>query len=178
MVKRLLLQLPHIIFSTGFSEYAAKVFQLNTVDYILKPYSIDRVRTALTKVRNTYQPVKPLKVAVHRADKICVWSNDCIIVLNPDKIVFAKADEKRQTLLFTDQDNYYSKLTLKDLEKILIKYRFFRTHKSYLVNLDKIREIVPWFNSTYVLVLENCTETNIPVARHYSKEFNHIMGIS
>jgi DNA-binding LytR/AlgR family response regulator len=169
---------PHVIFCTGFSEYAAKAFELNAVDYILKPYSINRVRSALTKVRNTYERAQTLPIAIHRADKICVWSNDRIIVLHPNKIFFAKADKKRQTLLFTDQGNYYSKLTLKDLEKILIKHRFFRTHKSYLVNIEKIREIIPWFNNTYVLVLENCNEINIPVARHYLKEFNQTMGIS
>ena len=169
---------PQVIFCTGFSEYAAKAFELNAVDYILKPYSIDRVRSALAKVRNNYQRIQTLPVAVQRAEKICVWSKDRIIVLPPDKITFAKADEKRQILLFTEQGNYYSKLALKDLEEILIKHRFFRTHKSYLVNLDKIREIVPWFNNTYVLVLENCAETNIPVARHYLKAFNDMMGIS
>jgi len=169
---------PQIIFCTGFSEYAAKAFELNAVDYILKPYSIDRVRTAIAKVNHQYEQTVALPTAVQRSDRICVWSKERIVVLHPEKIIFAKTDEKRQTLLFTDQGNYYSKLTLKDLEKLLTKHRFFRTHKSFLVNLDKIREIVPWFNNTYVLVFENCTETNIPVARHYLKNFNQVMGIS
>ena len=60
---------------------------------------------------------------------------------------------------------------------MLKNQNFMRTHKSFLVNLDKVQEVIPWFNNTYILVLENCSETSIPVARHYLKQFNQIMGI-
>jgi DNA-binding LytR/AlgR family response regulator len=170
---------PHIIFCTGFSQYAAKAFELNAVDYILKPYSIERVKKSVEKVKKfkgfMEQKVEQVEL---RSGNICVWSSERIIVIHPEKIIFARSDEKRQTLLYTEQGNYHTKFTLKELNEMLKNRSFLRTHKSYLVNLDKVREVIPWFNNTYILVLENCNETNIPVARHYIKQFNQIMGIS
>lgn len=170
---------PHIIFCTGFSQYAAQAFELNAVDYILKPYSIDRVKKSVAKVIKfrgfTEQRVQQTEL---RSGNICVWSSERIIVIHPEKIIFARSDEKRQTLLYTEQGNYHTKFTLKELNEMLKNRKFMRTHKSYLVNLEMVQEVIPWFNNTYILVLRNCSETNIPVARHYLKQFNQIMGIS
>lgn len=169
---------PHLIFCTGFSQYAAQAFELNAVDYILKPYSIDRVKKSIAKVRQ-FKVLTEQKVgqAELRSGNICVWSSERIIVIHPEKIIFARSDEKRQTLLYTEQGNYHTKFTLKELNEMLKNRNFMRTHKSFLVNLDKVQEVIPWFNNTYILVLENCSETSIPVARHYLKQFNQIMGI-
>lgn len=170
---------PHVIFCTGFNQYAAKAFELNAVDYILKPYSIDRVRKSVDKVRQFKGFIaQKVQQAEFRLGNICVWSSERIIVIHPEKIIFARSDEKKQTLLYTEQGSYHTKFTLKELNEMLQNKNFLRTHKSYLVNLDKVQEVIPWFNNTYVLVLENCRETNIPVARHYLKLFNQIMGIS
>ncbi len=171
-------QPPYIIFCTGFSQYAAKAFELNAVDYILKPYSIDRVSKVIAKVKHFKLLVETAtQPAVFRSGNICVWSSERMVVIHPAKIIFARSDEKRQTLLYTEQGSYHTKFTLKELSEMLKHKNFLRTHKSYLVNIDKVQEIIPWFNNTYVLVLENCNETNIPVARHYLKQFNQVMGI-
>lgn len=50
--------------------------------------------------------------------------------------------------------------------------RFLRTHKSYIVNMNKVREIIPWFNDTYILTVENCLEKEIPVSRHFIQSLN------
>ncbi|MDU2066087.1 MAG: LytTR family DNA-binding domain-containing protein [Sporomusaceae bacterium] len=113
-----------------------------------------------------------------RSKKVCVWSSDRIIVLRPAQILFARSEEKRQTIVYTKLGTYHTKASLKELEELLESQKFFRTHKSYLVNLDKIAEIIPWFNNTYVLSLEDYNEIDIPVTRHYMKQFNSIMGIS
>ncbi|MDU2065968.1 MAG: LytTR family DNA-binding domain-containing protein [Sporomusaceae bacterium] len=169
---------PQIVFCTGFSEFAVKAFELNAVDYILKPYSLERVEATVQKLKKFKNFMdNKTETAVLKSGNICVWSSDRIVVLRPAKILFARSDEKRQTMLYTEQGIYHTKSTLKELAEILEPQRFFRTHKSYLVNLDKIEEIIPWFNNTYVLALEDCKETNIPVARHYIKQFNQIMGI-
>ena len=175
---------PSVIFTTGYNQFAAQAFELNAVDYVLKPYSYERVaksvakllkmKTGLLSQTALTESTKNSKVL---PPNLCVWSKDRMLILRPSEIFFAKADEHRQTLLQTEQGAMYTKLALKDLEITLDEQGFLRTHKSYLVNLTKIREVIPWFNNTYVLVLENCRETNIPVARHYIKEFNKIMGI-
>lgn len=175
---------PYIVFATGFSEYAAKAFELNAVDYILKPYSKERVHSCVEKLskmtrlrRMAAESAKPLEKPGRSSSTVCVWSKDRMVILQPTDIFFAKADEDRQTALYTTRGVFFSKTTLKELSETLKSFRFLRTHKSYLVNIDKVEEVIPWFNSTYLLVLANCNETNIPVARHYVREFNEAMGI-
>lgn len=176
---------PNVVFTTGFNRFAAQAFELNAVDYILKPYSYERVAKSISKLIRT-KAQQSIQASIPEPNKtpktlpphLCVWSKDRMIILRPSEIFFAKADENRQTLLQTEQGAMFTKLALKDLENMLTDQGFLRTHKSYMVNLNKVREVIPWFNNTYVLVLENCRETNIPVARHYIKEFNRIMGIA
>ena len=174
---------PSIVFSTGFSQYAARAFELNAVDYILKPYSQERIQKTVRRLQQLYrdqeqarnQPALPLPQ--EPPPNLCVWSGDRILVVQPSDIYFARADATRQTQLFTEKGLLLTKMPLKELTVMLSAHRFLRTHKSYLVNLNKVTEIIPWFNSTYVLLLGNCRETNIPVARHFVREFNRHMGI-
>ncbi|MDU2066404.1 MAG: LytTR family DNA-binding domain-containing protein [Sporomusaceae bacterium] len=175
---------PRIVFTSGFNQFAAKAFELNAVDYILKPYSLARVQKSVEKLRppETVTTRKPLVVENMEFSQImrsslCVWGSDRMIMLRASEVFFAKADKYRQTLLETEQGQLFTKMTLRDLEGLFKEQGFLRIHKSYLVNLAKVREVIPWFNNTYVLTLENCRETNIPVARHYIKEFNRVMGI-
>lgn len=177
-------QPPFVVFTTGYSQFAAKAFEINAVDYILKPYSNERVAKAISKLRQEKELSEKAAQVKAKAEPIrshtgnlCVWSADRMVVLRPAEILFAKSDERRQTLLQTEKGPMYTKLALKELEQMLGQQGFLRIHKSYLVNLSKVREIIPWFNNTYVLALENCSEKNIPVARHYMKEFNKQMGI-
>lgn len=175
---------PSVIFTTGFSQFAVQAFELNAVDYILKPYACERVAKCIDKLvkaqnANERQPLVEVTQPVGALPpSLCVWAKDRMIILRSTEIFFAKADVHRQTMLQTEQGALHTKLSLKELQNLLGAQGFLRTHKSYLVNLSKIREVIPWFNNTYVLVLENCRETNIPVARHYMKEFNKMMGIA
>ena len=175
---------PSVIFTTGFNQFAVQAFELNAVDYILKPYAYERVTKCIDKLikskcsnekQTLTEVTKPVGALPH---SLCVWAKDRMVILRSAEIFFAKADVHRQTMLQTEQGVLHTKLSLKELQNLLGEQGFLRTHKSYLVNLSKIREVIPWFNNTYVLVLENCRETNIPVARHYMKEFNKMMGIA
>lgn len=175
---------PKVVFTTGYSEYAVKAFDLNAVDYVIKPYSRNRIAIAVAKLlehtkaermRDTSPVERKEKVA--SPDKIGVWANDRMIMLNHSEIFFVQALEKRKTLICTERGKFCTVLTLKDLQNRLEPVQFIRTHKSYIVNVQKIREVVPWFNNTYVLNLEGCSEKDIPVSRHFIKGFNSMMGI-
>lgn len=175
---------PFVVFTTGYNQFAAQAFDLNAVDYILKPYSSERVAKSIDKLakvkenhKSTGAVAEPKVPGKQYLPNLCIWFKDRMVVIRPSEILFAKADQQRQTLLQTERGIMHTKIPLKELEAILGEQGFLRTHKSYLVNLEKVREIIPWFNNTYVLTLENCQETNIPVARHYMKEFNAHMGI-
>ena len=176
---------PAVVFTTGYSQYAVRAFALNAVDYILKPYSLERVEACIERLKKMRSvPPEPGGIVADHAvvngdslPHLSVWSKDRILILRPQDIFFARADENRQTLLQTVKGPIVTKITLRELEAMLRGQRFLRTHKSFLVNLSKVVEVIPWFNNTYMLVLEGCTDSNIPVARHYMKEFNQLMHI-
>lgn len=176
---------PKLIFATGFSDYAVQAFELNAVDYVMKPYSKKRLEQTVEKLRHLKRDESLNKSLVEMLMKnnqqqpmrLPVWANDRLILLNPAEIFYAKAEAKRKTLLAAREGSYHTSLTLREVEDKLGDANFFRTHKSYLVNLAKIKEIVPWFNNTYMLVLEGCPDANIPVGGHFVKDFNHRIGI-
>lgn len=176
---------PYIVFTTGYNEYAVKAFELNAVDYVMKPYSKRRIEQTVKKLKNIVisQEVKQealFKFLSQRTDlhgRLSVWFNDKLIVLTHDQIVFIKADKKGQSILYTVKGIYHTGFALKEVEEKLNSHQFYRTHKSFLVNLSKIKEIVPWFNNTYIISLEYYPNEQVPVSRHFMKEFNEKMGI-
>jgi DNA-binding LytR/AlgR family response regulator len=171
---------PKIVFTTGFSEFAVQAFELEAVDYILKPYS--RERLELTVERLTREEKTQLSAASDRGRlpdqvRISVWHNDRLLVLLPSEIFFVRAEQKRKTLLCTAKGDFVTSMPLKAVQERLANCGFFRTHKSFLVNMSKVREIIPWFNDTYMLSLEGCLVQDIPVAKHFIQDFKQAMGI-
>jgi len=175
---------PKVVFTTGYSEYAVKAFDLNAIDYVVKPYSRKRIEKAVAKLLETTKierlrdsPTAERKTKDSCPEKIGVWANDRMFMLNHSEIFFAQALEKRKTMLCTERGKFLTTLTLKEIQSRLEPAQFVRTHKSYIVNVQKIREVIPWFNNTYVLNLEGSSEKEIPVSRYFIKEFNSKMGI-
>jgi two-component system LytT family response regulator len=167
---------PRVIFTTGFSEHAVKAFELEASDYLVKPYAQDRLEMAIRKVRDFYgggaKPAGLPPVGVETGGKLPVWANGRLVLLNTADIFFAKAAGKRNTLIVARKGQFSTSTTLRELEVRLSRANFVRTHKSYLVNAELIEEVVPWFNNTYLLVLQDCPVRDIPVARHYVRDFN------
>lgn len=182
-VAREILKLPgsvKVVFTTGFSEHAVKAFELDAMDYLVKPYAKPRLEQALKKLREALKEKEQHYAAFQPGQdsmaKLPVWANGRMVLVNTADIFFIKADGKRSTLVCSKKGDFNTSLTLKELEARLGR-DFLRTHKSYLVNADKIEEVVPWFNNTYLLVLQDCQVKDIPVARHYVQEFNRRMRL-
>lgn len=169
---------PKVIFTTGFSEYAVKAFDLDATDYLVKPYSQDRLERAVGKIMDLKASQETRQApALEYAGKLPVWVNGRLVLLSIDDIFFARADGKRSTLICARRGNFSTSATLRELETRLTAVGFIRTHKSYLVNTCKIEEVIPWFNNTYQLVLQDCPVRDIPVARHFVREFNRRMRL-
>ena len=170
---------PFIVFTTGFTEYAVKAFELKAIDYIVKPYTKDRILATINRVRelqenNSYGVL--LNDILYKQGKLPVWSRDHLFVLNYSDILYFKAYKKGKSYVYSINGEFITDLSLTDVEKELNVDRFIRVHKSFMINIDKIIEIIPWFNSTYVLRLNEC-EDKIPVSRHYISTFRKIMRI-
>ncbi|HWQ62090.1 MAG TPA: LytTR family DNA-binding domain-containing protein [Negativicutes bacterium] len=175
---------PRVVFTTGFSEHAVKAFELDAIDYLVKPYAKDRLERTVKKLQDYYggeetdvAPNGLAPVGVETGGKLPVWSNGRLILLNVADIFFAKAAGKRNTLINARKGEFSTSTTLRELEIKLSKANFVRTHKSYLVNAAQIEEVVPWFNNTYLLILQDCPVRDIPVARHYVRDFNLRMNL-
>lgn len=175
---------PKLVFSTGFPQFAIKAFDMAIFDYILKPYNDTRVNKTIERLKSILCQNNKLKingevVVENNLFSInIVGTDDKIIVLNSVKeIIFVRSIKKGNTLFYTTRGILESKILLKDIEERLKPYSFFRTHKSYIVNLKMIREIEPWFNDTYVLVMDKYKDEQVPVSRHYLKDFKTIMKI-
>jgi DNA-binding LytR/AlgR family response regulator len=176
-----------IIFITAFDEYAVEAFEVNALDYIMKPVSEERIDAALDKIsnklilqekhsENIYDKITLVEKSFKRnLDKIIIWKDDEIFLLKPSEIYYF-TKENGDIIVVTKEQRLKTKDTLENWENKLSEYNFFRTHRSYLVNLDKVKKMSPWFNNTYILLLENMPG-EIPLSRTRLKEFKTILGI-
>jgi LytTr DNA-binding domain./Response regulator receiver domain. len=150
---------PYIVFVTAYDEYAVKAFEVEATDYILKPFSEERLDTALSRIRERLQ--------VHDVGKISVQQNKRFHLIDIDDIYYIYA-EGRDVIIKTGGGEYRTSATLKEFEQRFGR-QLLRTHKAYLVNVDRIKEIIPWFNGTYMLHLKDIPD-EIPVSRSYVKD--------
>jgi two-component system response regulator LytT len=179
---------PLIVFTTAYEEYAVEAFELNAIDYLLKPFSDKRLEEALTRVRKQMgrqegdQNVEQILANREKRDaskgakmsKLLLDDGDRLFVIDPKSVYYVMRDD-RVVQIYTEDNVYPSKLTLQELEEKLLPFNFFRCHRSYLVNLNYIHEIVPWFNGAYNIILQDGDKTKIPVSRLSAKELLNIL---
>lgn len=150
-----------IVFATAYDKYAIDAFAVNAIDYILKPFSIQDITRAINRFTPTV--IKPF-VQNCPADKFSVWMGDKAVVVNVNDIYYLKSNE-RQTMLVTKNGELSTNLSLDSMEKRLSACGFLRVQRGYIVNLNHVFEIVPWFNNTYGIKLLNDLSEVIPVSR-------------
>ncbi|WZL74318.1 LytTR family DNA-binding domain-containing protein [Clostridiaceae bacterium 35-E11] len=163
---------PIIVFITAYKDYAVEAFEINAFDYILKPYSEERMINTLKKLENSEERYCE---KTHKCEKIILWKCDKMMVVDPEDIYYCEARE-RETLVYTEDEQYVANMNISNFFHKLPQEHFFRSHRSYIININKIQEIIPWFNNTYNIKLENI-EAEVPVSRNNIKEFRRIMGI-
>lgn len=169
---------PHIIVSTAYDKYAVMGFELDVVDYLLKPFSEERIRKAVSKVEalkemNVETELEKSDDLIESKDriqeKIAVYEGEKLLLIHLNEIVYFQSFGNGITLV-TQDHKYTSNLSLKELEQIVDPRTFYRIHKSFMVNVDCIQEIIPWFNYTCKLKLLG-VEEELHVSRSYYKEF-------
>lgn len=166
---------PEMVFITAYDHYAVDAFDIQAFDYIMKPYSEERIVNTLKRLESRPGVKSDEFKESHPHSKLTICKGDKMQVLSLDEVYYCEACE-RETKVFTEKDIYISKLKISDLETKLPKEMFFRCHRSYIVNIDKISEIIPWFNSTYNLKFKGL-KNEVPVSRGKVKEFKDIMNI-
>jgi two-component system response regulator LytT len=170
---------PAIVFATAYDEYAFKSFEVNAVDYILKPFNEKRIQRTLEKVHNMQrvseensQAASIFKPAA-QFGKIAALVEERIVLIDCQMIVYVGSSEGKCSIK-TLECEYKVCDSLIMLEKKLSPYRFIRVHRGFIVNIDHISEIQPWFNSTYNLIMKEGSK--IPVSRTYVKDLKKVLG--
>ncbi|HWR42843.1 LytTR family DNA-binding domain-containing protein [Sporomusa sp.] len=177
-----------IVFATAYDEYAIKAFEVGAVDYLLKPFDGDRVaataarlqkyhpeewRAAATRIDQAITP--SAKTPVH---KLAVEKNGKIVLVNYSDIIYAHTQTGSVTVVAETGEYAYSG-TLSDLQERLRGTTILRVHKSYLVHMEKVKEVIPWFKGTYWLKLPTPVSSTIevPVGKGQIKEIKDMLGL-
>ncbi len=179
--------IPFIVFVTAYEEYAVEAFEVNAIDYILKPVCEERLNKAVNRImdriikkdKDYYKQLNKLIEDInekeHECCRISVYHNGKLIPLEKKDIIYATVENKN-TIIVSTKGKFEVNYTLNQLQNILNSTSFFRSHKSFIINIDKIELIEPWFNCTYNVILKD-VNVKIPVSRSQSKEFKEIMNI-
>jgi DNA-binding LytR/AlgR family response regulator len=189
--------LPQVVFATAYDRYAVRAFEVNAVDYLLKPFDAARVARTLEKARgrlpaaepaadtttagkldallklveSTAQPVRPL------TGKIVVRAHNRLLLVDQKDICFAAIEEGTITVATATVEGESNCRTLEELSDQLDPETFWRAHRSCLVNIQHIREVVPWFKSTYQLRMDDPKKTEVPVSRNQTKRLRELFNL-
>jgi two-component system LytT family response regulator len=146
--------LPAVIFVTAYDEYAIKAFDVHAIDYLLKPIEPERFRKALA--RTTKRGLLSL-LDERPIDRLVIRTRGKVSFLKPSEIDWIEADGKH-AVLHTGRDTHIVRHTLTRLEQRLASHGFVRVHRSAIVNVDRIKELEPWFHGEYVVILKDGTK--------------------
>ena len=162
---------PAVVFVPAYSEHAVKAFDVNAVDYLVKPVETERLRQAISKVKVYVTG----HARVGQGERIPVEKGGKKLLIPTDRIHFIMAKDD-YSYLHTDTDRYLSTVSLAQLEAKLEPYGFFRVHRRYLVNLSCVSEVEPISGGTLQLQLTG-EEEKIPVSRRRVASLKKALGI-
>lgn len=176
---------PAVVFTTGYADYAAAAFELDAADYLLKPLTASRVDEAVRRVRARLQRVEAggpstldASAAALPVSRIFIPTGDHRLALAPEAIWFVEAREGA-CLVHADDGVHPVRTPLARLERVLAPHGFLRTHRAYLVNLRRVRALVPWSRHVHTLLLDGGKETHVPVAKSRLAAFRrHVIWIA
>jgi two-component system, LytTR family, response regulator LytT len=166
-------KVPLVVFSTAYPEFAAEAFRYAAVDYLLKPYDEEQLTETVERIKKILIPQET--ELGKQAAKLGIESDGEIYFLDPKDILFMFKDEKI-TKLVTKTGEFETKTPLRELESRLSAFNFFRIHKSYLVNLEYVVRMTPWFNGAYQVELEGSKQL-LSVSRHYVRSLRERLEI-
>jgi two-component system response regulator LytT len=181
---------PNIIFVTAFDKYAIEAFEVNAVDYLLKPVDGTRLERALDKARKRVAAPKdlPLNDQVERIvqlmserqskrERVAVKVGERFLLVQAEEIIYASLTDDSINIVTSQLAGTSNFRTLDELQSRLDPSVFWRVHRSHLVNINKVKEIVPWFSRNYILRMKDAKATEIPVSRAQTKRLREYLRL-
>jgi len=194
--------LPQIVFATAYDQYAVRAFDVNAVDYVLKPFDRNRIVQAVERAKsriangasaNVQQADSPIESQLEallrllkrpqsgelsqQPAKLVVQAQSRLLLVSQAEICFAAIDEGIIRIVTRTFEGQSKCRTLEELQEQLDPVRFWRAHRGYVVNIDHIREVVPWFKSSYQLRMNDKAQTEIPVSRTQTKRLRELFNL-
>ena len=191
VIKKLMdrkISLPQIVFATAYDQYAVKAFEVNAVDYLLKPFDKKRVGQAIEKARKKLHGtsasndkletlVKMLEAQRPQNSKVLLRSAGRLFLVDQKDVCYASIEDGVITVVGTNLEGQSNCRTLEELLDGLDPDMFWRAHRSFVVNINRIKEVVPWFKSSYQLRMDDRKQTEIPVSRAQTKRLRELFGL-
>jgi len=184
---------PAVVFVTAFDQHAIEAFEVNAVDYLLKPVEASRLEQALQRARRRLASERPVSAGPVneqlerivkmmadrqvRREQVAVKVGERFMLVQADEIIFASLADESINIVTGQVAGTSNYRTLDDLQARLDPEIFWRVHRSHLVNINKIKEIVPWFSRNYILRMKDAKGTEIPVSRSQTKRLREYLKL-
>jgi two-component system LytT family response regulator/two-component system response regulator LytT len=186
-----------LVFVTAYDQHAIEAFEVNAVDYLLKPVEAGRLETAVERVRRRLQTGRPqaprpalasngddlekllqlLSGRQERREQLAVKVGDRFLLIRTDEVVHASVEDDVITVVTNTLSGTSNYRTLDELQARLDPAVFWRVHRSHLVNINRIKEIVPWFSRNYILKMKDAKGSEIPVSRSQTKRLREYLRL-
>jgi two-component system response regulator LytT len=193
-VARRLLDLPappNVVFVTAYDQHAIQAFEVNAVDYLLKPVDAGRLEQALRRVRKRLaatpgdlplndqlaQLVRAMAGRPDRREQVAIKAGETFTLVRADEIIYASLVDESITIVTGSVSGTSNDRTLDELQARLDPEVFWRVHRSHLVNINRIKEIVPWFSRNYILRMKDAKSTEIPVSRSQTRRLREYLKL-
>jgi two-component system LytT family response regulator/two-component system response regulator LytT len=178
---------PQVVFVTAFDQYAIRAFEVNAIDYLLKPVDKNRLRQAVARALRRKRDGEPIESQLERLlgalergsrqKRVVVRVGERFMLVDASDIVYA-ATEGGVVKIVTDRVTGTSNVkTLEELANGLDPSLFWRVHRAYIVNLERIQEVIPWFNRTIQLKMADRAGTEIPVSRSQTRRLKEHLNL-
>ena len=182
-------RLPYFVFATAYDHYAVQAFEVNALDYLLKPVERPRLEKALGKVRRMLEAAEPAHDKLDRLvqmieqrpaaqkSKLVVKSGGRLFLVDSEDIIYASIADGVISIVTRDLEGQSNFRTVEELQANLDPKVFWRVHRSHLINVNHIKEVVPWFKSSYQLKMQDRKQTEIPVSRAQTKKLRELLNL-
>ena len=185
------LKVPHVVFATAFDHYAVQAFDVNAVDYVLKPFDKARLSKAIQKVKREIEtatsPAERLEQLMNQLAapksnssqpaKVLIRSQQRMLLVDSSDLIYASIEGGLISIFAKDAEGASNYRTLEELLDALDSDSFWRPHRSYLVNIHHIKEVVPWFKSSFMLKMNDKKQSEIPVSRQQTKRLRELFNL-
>jgi len=179
--------LPHFVMATAYDQYAVEAFRLEALDYLLKPVDKERLEIAVERARRQIAEKAKLQPAEAPAPsaskpslqrtKLLIRSSQRNFIVDAQDVVYATIDDGLITVVASNMEGQSNYRTIEELQSNLDPDMFWRVHRSYLVNVNRIKEVIPWFKSSFQLKMDDKKQTEIPVSRVQTKRLRALLKL-